>query len=149
MPGNYLGKINVLGLGVSACTYESAADEILRRARERQGGAVTASAVHLVMEAYRDSDLRWQVNTFDVVTPDGQPIRWALNWLHNTKLKERVYGPELTLRLCHRAAELELPIYLYGASEGTLEKLVANLREMFPALIIAGSESPLKKRANS
>ena len=39
---------------------------------------------------------------FDVVTPDGQPVRWALNLLHGAGLADRVYGPTLTLRVLER-----------------------------------------------
>lgn len=81
------------------------------------------------------------MNSFDLVTPDGQPVRWALNVLHGAGLKDRVYGPTLTLKVVERAAELGLPIYLYGSTEPTLERLVPALQGMFPALKVAGVEA--------
>jgi N-acetylglucosaminyldiphosphoundecaprenol N-acetyl-beta-D-mannosaminyltransferase len=53
-----------------------------------------------------------------------------------------VYGPELMIRLC-RAAEAErVPIYLYGGSPEVVQRLHENLLRQFPALRIAGHESP-------
>jgi exopolysaccharide biosynthesis WecB/TagA/CpsF family protein len=69
-----------------------------------------------------------------------------MNLLHGTRLPERVYGPELTLRLCRRAAEEGISIYLFGGSPDVLEQLKANLERRFPGLFIAGSESPPFRR---
>jgi exopolysaccharide biosynthesis WecB/TagA/CpsF family protein len=77
-----------------------------------------------------------------MVAPDGQPVRWALNLLHAARLKDRVYGPELTLRLCAQAAREGVPIYLYGGSPSVIEMLATHLLETYPELIIAGKESP-------
>ena len=46
----------------------------------------------------------------------GKPIRWALNALHKTGLVERVCGPETMLRLCAKAADDGIGIYLYGTT---------------------------------
>src|SRR4029079_5881710 len=99
---------------------------------------VPGQAVHAVVTASSDPDLRDKMNAFDLVTPDGQPVRWALNLLHRAGLRDRVYGPELTLRLCQAAAEHGVPIYLYGGSPAVLEKLQANLLQRFPGLRIVG-----------
>jgi exopolysaccharide biosynthesis WecB/TagA/CpsF family protein len=57
-------------------------------------------------------------------------------------MRERVYGPELMLRLCARAAEAEIPVYLYGSTPEVITRLQRSLTVMFPALKIAGAESP-------
>jgi exopolysaccharide biosynthesis WecB/TagA/CpsF family protein len=87
-----------------------------------------------------------RLNSFDLVTPDGQPVRWALNLLHGAGLRDRVYGPTLTLRVLARCAAEGLPVYLYGSTEPTLDRLVAALTEQFPDLKVAGRE-PSKFRS--
>ena len=84
-------------------------------ASERTPAIVSLHAVHAIVESCRDPELLAKVNRFDAVLPDGQPVRWALNQLHRTGLRDRVYGPELMLRLCARAADEGIPIYLYGS----------------------------------
>jgi N-acetylglucosaminyldiphosphoundecaprenol N-acetyl-beta-D-mannosaminyltransferase len=72
--------------------------------------------------------------------PDGQPVRWALNLLHQTKLRERVYGPTLMLKVCDWAQREGLGIYLYGSTPVVLEGLKRALRDRFPKLRICGAE---------
>jgi N-acetylglucosaminyldiphosphoundecaprenol N-acetyl-beta-D-mannosaminyltransferase len=136
------GKRNVLGVLVDAIDYDGAADRVLAAAREQRPLVLTALAVHGVMTGVQDRAHGARLNSFDVVTPDGQPVRWALNLLHRTGLRDRVYGPELMLRLCRRAAEDGIGVYLYGSAPPVIERLRANLLRAFPALRIVGWESP-------
>ena len=135
------GKQNVLGVQVSAVDYDSAVEKVMGAAREGRPLAVTALAVHGVMTGVQDKAHGARLNSFDLVTPDGQPVRWALNLLHSAQLADRVYGPELTLRVLAASAEQGLPVYLYGSTDETLDRLVAKLHERFPGLKIAGMEA--------
>ena len=141
------GKHNVLGVLVDATDYGSAAAAVLAAARERRPFALTALAVHGVMTGVQDREHGARLNSFDLVTPDGQPVRWALNLLHRAGLADRTYGPTLTLHVLRGAAAEGLPVYLYGSTPDTLAELVPALRRMFPDLEIAGTE-PSKFRAS-
>ena len=134
------GKRDILGVMVDVVDYESAVDQIVGAANEGRGFAATALAVHGVMTGALDPEHRFRLNEFDLVVPDGQPVRWALNLLHSTGLRERVYGPALMLALCERCASDGIPIYLYGSNESVLGRLAARLKERFPRLKIAGSQ---------
>jgi exopolysaccharide biosynthesis WecB/TagA/CpsF family protein len=135
-------KYDLLGVHVSATNYDEAIDVILRAARLRRPAVVSFQAVHAIVTASLDRTLRGMVNQFDLIGPDGQPVRWAMNWLHGTKLTERVYGPELTHRLCMRAAELGVPVYFYGGSPKVVRELEARLTAELPELRVVGAESP-------
>lgn len=87
-------KRNVLGVLVDATDYAAATEAVVTAARERRPLALTALAVHGVMTGVLDPAHNARLNSFDVVTPDGQPVRWALNLLHGAALTDRVYGPE-------------------------------------------------------
>lgn len=135
-----LGKRSVLGVLVDVVDYDAACERILDAALARRPYAVSALAVHGVMTGVRDRRHRHRLNSLDLVTPDGQPVRWALNWLHGSGLRQRVYGPELMLRVCAAAAAEGLPIYLYGSTRPVLGALTAGLRRRFPALAVSGAE---------
>jgi len=134
------GKGSVLGVLVDAVDYEAATAKVLAAAREGRPLAVTALAVHGVMTGVQDRAHGARLNSFDLVTPDGQPVRWALNSLHKAALADRVYGPDLTRDVLAAAAAEGLPVYLYGSTEPTLERLTAALHREFPDLKIVGSE---------
>jgi exopolysaccharide biosynthesis WecB/TagA/CpsF family protein len=140
------GQHSILGIGVNAIDYESAVDKIMDAAKSNQPMAVTALAVHGVMTGVLDKEHHYRLNQFDLVCPDGQPVRWALNALHSKrfageKLSDRVYGPELTLRLCEAAAQQDVPIYLFGATEEMLSQFADKLSERFEGLRIVGKRA--------
>ena len=60
---------------------------------------MSALAVHGVMTGVIDAEQRWRINHLDLVTPDGQPVRWALNLLHRSALPDQVHGAVLTAKL--------------------------------------------------
>jgi exopolysaccharide biosynthesis WecB/TagA/CpsF family protein len=98
------------------------------------------------MTGVLDPAHRYRLNRFDLLVPDGQPVRWALNWLHRAGLGDRVYGPTLMLRVCERAAAERLPVYLYGGTAELLAALRARLVGRFPALAVAGARASQFRR---
>jgi exopolysaccharide biosynthesis WecB/TagA/CpsF family protein len=135
-------KVDLFGLKVSPTTYDEAVIVIARAASERLPAVVSCHAVHAIITFSSDAHLCEKANSFDMITPDGQPVRWALNLLYGSRLNDRVYGPELMQRLCRRAAEVEVPIYLYGGTDTVIADLTKNLLRRFPGLKIAGAEAP-------
>lgn len=137
------GKRSVFGVGVSVTDYGHVVETVLAAASAGRAATFAFMPVHSLVTAMREPAFREALEGFDVVAPDGQPVRWALNRLHNAGLTDRVYGPETMLRTCRAAAaQGGVPIYLYGSSDATLGKLRERLTREFPSLVIAGSESP-------
>jgi N-acetylglucosaminyldiphosphoundecaprenol N-acetyl-beta-D-mannosaminyltransferase len=134
------GKQNVLGVRIDAVDYAAAIDRIMTAAETHRPFSVSALAVHGVMTGVLDPAQRYRLNHLDLVVPDGQPVRWALNALHGAALPDRVYGPTLTLKLCESAAASRIPIYLYGSRPDVLDSLQRRLLTRFPELPIAGAE---------
>jgi exopolysaccharide biosynthesis WecB/TagA/CpsF family protein len=130
------GRHNVLGIRIDAVDYEGAVRRISHAAKRSQPLAVSALAVHGVMTGALDRVHRHRLNKIDLIVPDGQPVRWALNLLHRAHLPDRVCGPNLMLELCRNAAEEDIPIYLFGCDESMLGALRTRLEESFPKLRI-------------
>lgn len=143
------GKRNVLGVRVDAVNYEAAVHKIITAARQGKKLSVSALAVHGVMTGVLDETHRYRLNRLDLICPDGQPVRWAINLLYKLKLPDRVCGPVLMLKICERAAQEGLPIYLYGSRPEILEALIKNLCDRFPKLIIAGSQPSRFRQVSS
>ena len=136
-------KHDLFGVKTSATHYDEAVSTILRAAKRGVPGTVDFMSAHGLVASTRDAKFRDVLNSFDIVATDGQPVRWAMNFFHKAGLPDRVYGPELTIRLCKAAAEQGVSIYLYGGvNDALLEKLKANLLDKYPSLRIAGAESP-------
>jgi exopolysaccharide biosynthesis WecB/TagA/CpsF family protein len=134
-------KRNVIGILIDAVDYEATVESVFKASRERRGFAVSALAVHGLMTGVLDPEQKFRLNHFDLLVPDGQPVRWMLNWLYHTKLRDRVYGPNLTLKICGRAAAERLPVYFYGSTSEVLVALKNSLATKVPGLVIAGMEA--------
>jgi len=134
------GKRNILGILMNIADYQGTVEIVACAARERRGATVSALAVHGLMTGVFDDEQKFRLNHFDLLVPDGQPVRWVLNWLYRAGLSDRVYGPNLTLKVCARAATEGLPVYFYGSTREVLASLRQNLVAKFPSLIIAGME---------
>jgi N-acetylglucosaminyldiphosphoundecaprenol N-acetyl-beta-D-mannosaminyltransferase len=130
----------VLGVNISAVDYDAVVSAVVRAAADEVPLAVSALAVHGVMTGALDDVQRRRLNGLDVLTPDGQPVRWALRWLHGVTLNERVYGPELTVRVVAACAAGGHPVFFYGSTPATLERLLATVERRFPELVVAGAE---------
>ncbi len=121
------GKRNVVGILIDVVDYEGAEEAIIRAALERKTMSVSALAVHGLMTGALDREQKFRLNQFSLLVPDGQPVRWALNWLH-------------------RAAREGLPVYFYGSTPEILQSLGQSLELRFPGLVIAGMESSRFRR---
>jgi N-acetylglucosaminyldiphosphoundecaprenol N-acetyl-beta-D-mannosaminyltransferase len=132
----------VAGVLISDTTYADATRSILAAAQTGQSTLVAATSVHGLVTAVRDAEFRRVLNSFDMLTPDGQPVRWGLNLLARRQLAERVYGPTLMLEVCREAARHGIGVYLYGGKPAVLEQLVERLPQLAPGLRVAGYQSP-------
>lgn len=136
-----LGRHPILGVMIDAIDYDEAVEQVLAAAREGRWLGLAALPVHAVMTAVLDPAFAFDLARMTLRVPDGQPVRWALALLHGVRLPDRVYGPELMLRLCARAALDGTPIFLFGSQPHVLDQLQARLSARFPGLRIAGAET--------
>jgi len=98
---------------------------------------------HMVVNAgklvtlQKDNELRESVNSADIINADGQAVVWASKFL-GVPLKERVAGIDLMANLVQLAHKQNYKIYLLGAKEDTVSKLVDIYKEKYNPSIIAG-----------
>ncbi len=141
-------KTSVLGIDIARVDYDGAVGLIMEWARRRESRIVSALAVHGVMTGALDSEHRSRLNSFDMLTPDGQPVRWALNWLSaDQRLCDRVSGPQLTKGICAAAAREAMGVYLYGSRPDVVQALAARLRAWYPGLEVVGLQASRYRQA--
>jgi N-acetylglucosaminyldiphosphoundecaprenol N-acetyl-beta-D-mannosaminyltransferase len=126
---------------VDGTSYEDAVERVVGWAEQSGGRYVCVATVHMTMESYDRPSYRQQVNGADLVTPDGMPLVWALRLL-GLASQERVYGPQLTLRLLGEAERRGIAVGFFGGTDETLAVLQRELKRQFPALQIAFAHAP-------
>lgn len=132
------GRHSILGVGINAVDYEAAVSSVISAAKAGRAMTVTCSAVHGVMLGALDPEHRARLNSFDMIVPDGQPVRWALWWRHGIRLRDRVRGVDFMVAICERAAAEQVPVFFFGNRREILDRLGRELKKRFPSLIIAG-----------
>jgi N-acetylglucosaminyldiphosphoundecaprenol N-acetyl-beta-D-mannosaminyltransferase len=131
----------ILGMRVDPTSYDQAVDQIMSWAQADESRTVCVANVHMVMEGYDHPEFRSMVNSADLVTPDGMPLVWSLRRM-GMPGQQRVYGPELTLRLLAEAEKKGIPVGFFGSTPETLELLVKNVHQQFSGIRIAYAFSP-------
>ena len=135
-------SVNVLGVPIALTDYRRTLDWIDGAIDAGHQGYLCVAPVHLVMLAQEDEAVAAAVAGADFIVPDGQPLVWALRAL-GAKRPSRVYGPDLMIEACQRAAQTGSKMYLFGGrNNGALVQLTLNLRRLFPGLQIVGGHSP-------
>lgn len=134
-------RFDVLGTRVDAVDPERALSRIAEWIASGEHRYICLTNVHAVMEAHRDEGLRRIHEAAGLAVPDGMPLVWV-GRLKGHRTVRRVYGPDLTLSLCERAARLGYRCYFYGGAPGVAGQLAETFARRFPGLQVAGAEAP-------
>jgi N-acetylglucosaminyldiphosphoundecaprenol N-acetyl-beta-D-mannosaminyltransferase len=132
-------RYDVLGVRVYAIDPQGLVEEVERWVRDRDRRYVCFTNVHSVMTAISDPQLQRAFNDGFPVT-DGMPLVW-LGRLRGQPA-HRVYGPDLTLALCARAAEVGWRVFFLGGADGVAERLAEELQRRCPGLQVVGAVAP-------
>lgn len=131
-------KADLFGVNYSLTDYECASDSIILNAEKKISYGVSALAVHGLVTAYKNKSLNEKLKKMDLIVPDGQPVRWALNFFFKAGLKDRVYGPTLTLHVLRKANDKKLKVFLYGSTVETIDKFISFINKNHPLITVAG-----------
>jgi N-acetylglucosaminyldiphosphoundecaprenol N-acetyl-beta-D-mannosaminyltransferase len=102
---------------------------------------IATANLDFAAQARGDVELRRILCESELVLCDGIPLLWASRWL-GAPLRERVAGSDLLPRLLAHAADKGHRLFLLGATEEVLEKVVTKCRVSHPNLNICGAFSP-------
>lgn len=136
-------KRSVLGINISATSYDRALVSVINSVKKNERASISHLAVHGIVEGVKDVRFKSMLNEFEILAPDGQPVRYALKLLWKIKLQDRCYGPEFMMRVCQAATEEKIGIYLYGSTLDVVQSLNNRLRALYPALQVVGWEPSL------
>ncbi len=132
-------KKQLFTVDYSITDYNEASNLIIEKAMSHSSFGVSALAVHGLIETVKNEGFRSQVKSIDLIVPDGQPVKWALNSFYRMGLRDRVAGPILTKHVLAKANQHRLNVYLYGSISETLEKFISFIKQNYPDVNICGT----------
>jgi N-acetylglucosaminyldiphosphoundecaprenol N-acetyl-beta-D-mannosaminyltransferase len=136
-----VGRANILGVGIDAVDLPMAIKRVEAWIDTRNPSYAIFRDAHGVMLCRHDARLRRIHKRAGLVGADGMPLVWLVRW-QNYKSVRRVYGPDFMTEFCRSTSQKRYRHFFYGATLGTIERLVARLREQVPDLQLAGALAP-------
>lgn len=132
-------KVDIFGVNYAVTNYSEATDIILKQAQKEISFSVFALPVYGVVAAKDDTEFSSAIDSADLIVPDGQPIKWAMNYFYKASLSDRVYGPTLTHYVLLAASKKRMKVFLYGgATETVLCDFKTYINKTYPDVIICG-----------
>jgi N-acetylglucosaminyldiphosphoundecaprenol N-acetyl-beta-D-mannosaminyltransferase len=127
-----------MGVEAHPWTMDETLDTIENWVDQRRNVQHVVVNVAKIVNVQSDPELKSSIESCNIVNIDGMGVVWGARLLGHD-IPERVAGIDLFYRLIDLSQRKGYPVYLLGARPEVIEKAVANLRERFPRLIIAGS----------
>lgn len=134
-------RVNVLGIPVDPVDMNSAVDAVLAATKRDRSSYFCLAGAHGIMEAHRDPRIAGAYQGAKFVFPDGMPTVW-IGHLQGFRKMDRVFGPELMLRVLDTSQRSGETHFLLGGKPGVAEKLAANLKAKYPRAQIVGMYTP-------
>jgi N-acetylglucosaminyldiphosphoundecaprenol N-acetyl-beta-D-mannosaminyltransferase len=132
---------DLFGISIHALSWEQAVSTIMQWTQETRSRVVCACNVHSVISAKADSALKKALKSADMRTPDGAPLAWLMRKI-GWPTQQRINGPDLMWKLLSASEQLQIPVFLLGSTESTLNHLEKKLCVAFPKLRLVGQVSP-------
>ncbi|QCR31452.1 WecB/TagA/CpsF family glycosyltransferase [Lysinibacillus sp. SGAir0095] len=137
-------KETVLGIQVNTENYDELLKEIFSRIERKEKSLIVAINPEKIMKAKEDASLKKLLNEAEIQIPDGVGVIIASK-IQKGQITERVTGVEMMMRLCEEAAKQQKPIFLYGGKPGVADTAAAKLKELYPGIIVAGTQDGYEK----
>jgi N-acetylglucosaminyldiphosphoundecaprenol N-acetyl-beta-D-mannosaminyltransferase len=128
--------VRIDGLGI-----DEAADQLLELGLRDLGAHVHLCNAYTLALAQSDDSYRTLLNDASLNLPDGTPVAWVGRAL-GVEVNGPTRGADVMLATMERGVPYGVKHYLYGATQETIDALVANLSERFPGIEIVGAEAP-------
>ena len=134
-------RVNILGVGVTPSNLSQVIATLGKWREEGRREYVCCTAVHGLVEAQQDPEVRSALNRAGLATTDGMPLVW---WCRLSGFPDagRVCGPDLLPAMCEATRQHGYRHYFYGGSPRVVEKLVSRLTQRYSGLVVAGYRSP-------
>lgn len=130
-------RVYILNTQIDNLTMAETLNEVSNAIKHKKQIHHTVVNAGKIVAMQDDETLRESVNEADLINADGQAVIWASKLL-GQPLKERVAGIDLFENLIDLAQQKGHRIYLLGAKEEVVNKLVGIVEKKYGSEVIAG-----------
>ncbi|MFH1366652.1 MAG: WecB/TagA/CpsF family glycosyltransferase [Patescibacteria group bacterium] len=135
-----MSKVNILGVEIDSLDEEEISEKLASLLHNGRPHLITTPNPEIILAAGHDPEFKKILNNSDLALPDGFGLMLASCYLKK-RLKRRMAGIDLMLKICRLAAEKNHSVFLLGGQGRVPEKTAEKLLAKFPNLKIAGFEN--------
>jgi N-acetylglucosaminyldiphosphoundecaprenol N-acetyl-beta-D-mannosaminyltransferase len=134
---------NFIGTRVDAITYDELFEQCDDWLKDKQARSkhIACVNVNCAVESYLNPEIAEIFDKADISGADSMPFVYWIKLLTGEKC-DRLYAPDIILKLCARSLQSNYRLFLYGGAEGVPEKMQSFLETSFPGINIVGAYSP-------
>lgn len=115
--------------------------KIEKKLKNNEKAFIVTANPETFMKAKTDEELHNMLTDKEVIkVPDGIAIVKVANWL-GYKIKERITGVDIAVKLLEFGNKQKKTIYLFGAKEEVIDLMTEKLSNEYPDLKIVGSQN--------
>ena len=82
-------RVRVVSLVPDVLDHQRAIQRVMQLVREKRGGYVCFSTVHMVMESHDSPEFGAKVNGADMIVTDGMPLVWMQKFAITRRFRSR------------------------------------------------------------
>ncbi|MDV7752913.1 WecB/TagA/CpsF family glycosyltransferase [Enterococcus casseliflavus] len=129
---------NIMGILVDPITYGEVMDDLPHYIDSDKKMTIISVNPQIITESRKHPDIVTFINQSTHRIPDGVGVV-LVSRLTGGKIKERVTGYDLMVRLLGYANENKMSAFFYGAKPEVLSDAIKNINDQYPNLGIAGA----------
>lgn len=135
-----LQRRDLLGVPIAAATMSQAIDFVEEAIRDRRGLHIGVVNAAKIVNMSQNAELREAVLESDVIFADGMSVVWASRLLR-APLPVRVTGIDLMMEMLSLAHRKGYSVYLFGAEQEVIDKVVQRVHTDYPGARVAGARN--------
>lgn len=132
---------DIMGVKIAAIDMDWLLEYTGKNIKKLSGDYMCVSNVHTTVTAYEDKNYMKVQNGGIMAIPDGGPLS-SIGRKRGFSNMKRVTGPSYMEEILKISEEKGYRHYFYGSTDATLDKMLQNLNEKYPNLLVAGAYSP-------
>jgi len=135
--------LQILGLSMDCISYREMMDRFDHWIAGNHARAFSVALVNVncCVSALLDPNVRSVYHRADLRGLDSMPFTYLARLLKNPS-SDRLYAPDMMLKLAEHSAERGYKFFLYGGAPGAPEAMSAYLRKKYPNVSVVGMYSP-------
>lgn len=132
-----MDKERILGFDICTDSQDEILENIFKSYAKNEQLFIVNINPEIAVSYYKNDEIKAIFNKQKYQIPDGTGIVWASR-KRNGEIRERITGIDFMKKICEKSCRYSSKIYLYGTTQGIVQKAKMELEKEYPTINIVG-----------